>query len=115
MSKRAPTPAQRRRSPLYREEYFGGETQWRYRCLGCPSRAGVPTLVAGAVVTCRFCGCRVTLAQENPGRETRPWEPKREYWFALDGGGNGEGTVKAQDIYVALRARHPEPDWVLLP
>ncbi len=115
MTRRRSTALSRRRQPVYYLEFFG-DMQRRYHCLGCPESVQVPEpLIAGAVACCPRCGCRVTLWQGNPWREERPWQAERDYWFALDGGGNGEGTVKAQDIYLALRARHPEPDWVFLP
>lgn len=82
------------------------ETLCSFQCVVC--QAMVRTRQeAGALVRCWRCGTRWTIE-----RGQNQWG--REVWHARLGGGRVE-TVDAQEVYVALQQRHPEPEWLYMP
>lgn len=95
--------------PVYRHIWTdrdGTSDRCTFECAACPAHVKT-RLVAGGLVHCWRCGTRHTIE-----RTANQWG--REQWVARVGGGRIE-TMDAQEIFVALQQRHPEPDWVFMP
>lgn len=77
--------------------------QWQ--CATCSSWIHAPQ-IKGLIARCRVCGTRNTVTK-------RQGYHGHEYWAVMVGG--GKAPVDETAIFVALRQRHPDPEWVYLP